>query len=606
MTGPPNQREAPELPGYTFRSVLGRGGFADVFLYEQDRARRDVAVKVLREPVDRHQDRAAITAEAEVMAQLSTHPYIVTIYDADVAPDGRPYLVMEYYSRPNFARRARNAGFDVPETLRVGVQVASAVETAHRAGIVHRDIKPANLLTSDYGRPGLTDFGIATRSGIAAQEDGALSIPWAAPELFRDGVVLDRRADIYALGATLWTLLVGRSPFEAPGGDNSEMVLWYRIENAPLPQTGRADAPASLERVLRQAMAKHPEERFATALDFARELQSIQGELQHAVEPVALPDLGLTTSRPKRPAAPSGEESVVTVLRSPRVARSRPDGAGPGSATGPGTDGPGSAAGRGGAEGLTTARPAGRPPAVAGPTIARPPAGPPPAGRPPAGPPSGGPASGGPAFVGPAFGGPPPARPPGPAGRARTPLPPESAPAPPVLVAPARPAKASRPAATRRRPAGRTGRRPRRAALAGLAAVLVATGGGVVLWLHGRGDGTTGAPQATSEAGGEPTSGGDITVARVLDGSAPVPVVTAERTGPTAVRFSWKVTDPTGVSGYLVTRDDPGRGTHPVRQRINGTSIELTGLGSKDRPCLLVSATDRSGNAGTARRLCAT
>jgi serine/threonine protein kinase len=191
----------PELKGYTFRRLLGSGGFADVFLYEQDRTRRDVAVKVLREHVA-GPERAQITAEAEVMAQLSTHPYIVSVFDTDIAADGRPYLVMEYYPRYNLAHRVRAGGLDVPEVLRLGVQLGSAVETAHRAGIVHRDIKPANILTSDYGRPGLTDFGIASSTGRTDAHEGHLSIPWAPPEAFAEKADLDSRADIYSLGCS--------------------------------------------------------------------------------------------------------------------------------------------------------------------------------------------------------------------------------------------------------------------------------------------------------------------------------------------------------------------------------------------------------------------
>ncbi len=97
------------------------------------------------------------------MAALGDHPYIVQVFRAGTSDDGRPYLVMKYYPPPNLAMRARAERFSVEEVLRTGIQLASAVETAHRAHITHRDIKPANVLISAYGAPGLTDFGIAGR-----------------------------------------------------------------------------------------------------------------------------------------------------------------------------------------------------------------------------------------------------------------------------------------------------------------------------------------------------------------------------------------------------------------------------------------------------------
>jgi serine/threonine protein kinase len=103
--------------------------------------------------------------------------------------------------------------------LRTGIQVASAVETAHKAGILHRDIKPANILTSEYNRPGLTDFGIAT-STIGGTEAEGLSIPWAPPEVVNASAPPEVSADIYSLAATTYTLLAGRSPFELSSGSN--------------------------------------------------------------------------------------------------------------------------------------------------------------------------------------------------------------------------------------------------------------------------------------------------------------------------------------------------------------------------------------------------
>ncbi|KKX99464.1 serine/threonine-protein kinase [Microbacterium sp. Ag1] len=279
----------PDLPGFTYVEPLGTGGFADVFLYEQEMPRRRVAVKVLL--ADRISSGAAqeFADEANVMAMLSTHPAIVTIYQAGVAGDGRPYLVMEYCPRPNLQLRARKDPFSVAEALRVGVQVAGAVETAHRAGVLHRDIKPANILVTEYNRPALTDFGIASTTGATGEASG-MSIPWSPPESFAEPPQSGPRTDVWALGATLYTLLAGRSPFERPGERNSSADLIERIERAALPSLKRPDSPESLQRLLERAMAKNPDDRFPSAVAFARALQKVQIELSHSVTPIDIVD----------------------------------------------------------------------------------------------------------------------------------------------------------------------------------------------------------------------------------------------------------------------------------------------------------------------------
>ncbi|WP_426998704.1 serine/threonine-protein kinase [Pseudarthrobacter sp. N5] len=275
----------PPIPGFTYISLLGSGGFSDVYLYEQDRPRRKVAVKVLLSDLKTEGARRRFESEANLMAQLSSHPYIVTIFEAEVTEGGHSYLAMEYCSRPSLDVRYRRQRFSVDEVLAVGIQVASAVETAHRAGIAHRDIKPANILVTDYNRPALTDFGISGTLGSDADEDAGMSIPWSPPEQFRDGPVDGIMVDIWALAATLYTLLAGRSPFVMPGADNSQRELISRITAMPVPRLGRADVPESLELALSTAMAKSAASRYSSAHAFALALQRIQAELNLSVTP---------------------------------------------------------------------------------------------------------------------------------------------------------------------------------------------------------------------------------------------------------------------------------------------------------------------------------
>ena len=237
---------APALPGYRFLEHLGSGGYSQVYLYEQDMPRRKVAVKVLNEPGQTAAARRQFTAEANAMAGLADHPNIVQVFQAALTADGRPYLVMQYYSRPNLSVRARREHFSVAEVLRIGIQIGSAVETAHRNGILHRDIKPHNILTGQFNAPALTDFGIATAKGAGGAE--GMSVPWSPPEVLFGTSDGDERADVYSLGATLWHLLAGRSPFEEPGGDNTAFGLMRRISAAvPLlpPGSSNGERPTS-------------------------------------------------------------------------------------------------------------------------------------------------------------------------------------------------------------------------------------------------------------------------------------------------------------------------------------------------------------------------
>ncbi len=314
------RREAstpPRLPGYEYLRVLGLGGFADVFLYQQELPRREVAVKVLLAGSLDDEVRLRFQQEANLMAQLSHHPSIVTIYQAAIAADGRPYLVMEYCSRPGLAERYRQERISVAESLRIGIRLASAVETAHRAGILHRDIKPANVLTTDFGWPALTDFGIAATTGHGGGSTVGMSIPWSPPELLGEHPTGDQRSDVYSLAATIYSLLAGRTPFEVPGGQNTAQQLVTRIERSPLPPTGRDDVPWALQDLLERAMAKHPARRFASAAAVARALQQVEADLRLPITPLDLTDDVEPGDDRDQPApSPDGGREDATRLRS--------------------------------------------------------------------------------------------------------------------------------------------------------------------------------------------------------------------------------------------------------------------------------------------------
>jgi serine/threonine protein kinase len=337
----------PELPGYRFLSHIGSGGNAQVYLYEQELPSRKVAVKVLNDSALSDAARRRFTTEANVTAVLA-HRHIVQVFDAKVTDDGQPYIVMPFYPQPNLSVRARRAHFSVAQVLRIGIQIGSAVETSHRHGVLHRDIKPQNILTDSYGEPALTDFGIATTT--VGDGPVGLSVPWSPPEIIYGTGPGDQRSDVYSLGATLWHLLVGRPPFERPGGGNTTGQLMDRIYSDPPPRTQRADVPDSLERLLRQAMAKDQAARPQSAMELIRGLQSIEQELRlpvtHPILPADEPARGDTRGDTvARPAANGGgsassREQGPAVTDSPRVDAGQPAGRQPG---GPaeGAQGPG-------------------------------------------------------------------------------------------------------------------------------------------------------------------------------------------------------------------------------------------------------------------------
>lgn len=342
MNRPPSS--PPELPGYDYIRLLGAGGFSDVFLYEQHLPRRRVAVKVLLADALSSANRAAFVAEANVMAQLSSHPYIVTIHHAGVAADDRPFLVMEYMPGATLAERYKRAPLSAEEVLRTGVRLSSAIATAHAAGILHRDIKPANVLSNDFGWPALTDFGIAqaahdgapaghgsARDSLETDPDGTtqsrsigLSVPWSPSEMFDDDPRPDVRSDVFSLAATIYTLLAGHTPFEQRGRPNGTVDLMGRIERGELTPLHRDDVPMSLVAVLRKGMDVDRSRRFASAVDFARALQRVELELGFAPTPIDVPNLLVEETREVDDSDEATRLRGVAVVDAQPVALARP------------------------------------------------------------------------------------------------------------------------------------------------------------------------------------------------------------------------------------------------------------------------------------------
>ena len=303
----------PDLPGFDFEAKLGSGGFSDVYRYHQHRPERQVAVKVLREAILTPEKQRQFENEINRMSSLSQHPGILTIYEANITPDGRAYFTMEYCPGDHFGEIARAHPLSEVHALEVGVKVAGAVETAHQAGILHRDIKPANILQTAYGEPALTDFGIA--SGRDAESDPTdsvgVTIPFAAPEVLSGRTPGDERSDVYSLGATIYALITGRAPFSTGRPMPQSEAISAILQGNPRP-IDRPDVSAEFETAIRTALARQPEARFSSAASFGRALQTV--EVMHNYSQTRLqvgPQAGAPTRRRPERADVGGSATVV-------------------------------------------------------------------------------------------------------------------------------------------------------------------------------------------------------------------------------------------------------------------------------------------------------
>lgn len=273
---------APRIEGFEYVRFLGEGGQAEVYQYKQLSPQRPVAVKVMRAAFLSEVDQVEFLHEADTLASLD-HPNIMTIYQAGQTADGRPYLVMRYFPEENLADLAARATLRLGEVLRIAINLASAVDFAHDAGVIHCDIKPQNVLLDSFG-PALSDFGIASRARRKSR-DASFSMTWAPPEAFTDGE-LTIASDIYSLGATIWYALLGHAPFTLSESDDPARLV-DAVLHSGLPPMTRADVPAELESLLVRMLAKFPANRPSSARDVVLELKEIERQLGFA--PTAVP-----------------------------------------------------------------------------------------------------------------------------------------------------------------------------------------------------------------------------------------------------------------------------------------------------------------------------
>jgi ATP/maltotriose-dependent transcriptional regulator MalT len=306
-----------EAEGYHDAEPVGRGGFSVVYRCRQPSLDRVVAVKVLSSDQD-DVDLEYFDREQRAMGRVSGHPNIVPVLHSGRTSTGRPYIVMPYHRRDAVDSWIQRHGpLAVGEALTIGVRLAGALETAHRAGVLHRDVKPENVLLTTYGEPQLGDFGVARIAG--GRETGANilrgSPSYAAPELFQSRAP-SVASDVYSLAATVFTLVCGAPPFLFRPGDNP-IAFARRVIAGPIPDLRTKGVPDPVCSALELGLNTDPVRRPNSGAAFGELLRAAGARvgLSIAEVPLELP----------APATDADESSPDS--GTPVPASSRPSGA---------------------------------------------------------------------------------------------------------------------------------------------------------------------------------------------------------------------------------------------------------------------------------------
>ena len=307
---------------YEVRSLIGRGGMAEVHLGFDTRLSRVVAIKMLRRDLALDSIfQARFRREAQSAASLN-HPNIVAVYDTgeEIVSDATnrslaiPYIVMEYVEA-HTVKELISDGTAVPinEAIEIVSGVLSALQYSHANHLVHRDIKPGNIMLTPEGKVKVMDFGIAralTDSQATMTQTNAVvgTAQYLSPEQAR-GETVDERSDLYSTGVVLFELLTGRPPFK---GDSAVAVAYQHVEQIPpTPSSILSDIPDSLDRVVLKALAKNRDDRYRSAAEMLSDLQRVARGMDVGAPPAdswateVLPSAGLVGARAAVPAATS-------------------------------------------------------------------------------------------------------------------------------------------------------------------------------------------------------------------------------------------------------------------------------------------------------------
>ena len=281
---------------------LGAGGMGEVYLAEDPRLGRRVALKSPSESwLQNAEARSRLLREARAAARL-THPRIAAVHDI-LEADGRPFIVMEFVEGETLSSNLRRGPLPAERAVALACDLADALAAAHAAGIVHRDLKPGNIILTPDGHLKVLDFGLAKAAPVGAADAEPASMPtspgqllgtpgYVAPEQVL-GRPADARSDLYSAGAVLYEMLTGHAPFRQ--ADAMGRALASVLEPVPVAHEANPLVPAQLSAIVRRAMARKPEDRYQSAAELRADLESVLRGLEEA--PTA--PLGPLSSRPR-------------------------------------------------------------------------------------------------------------------------------------------------------------------------------------------------------------------------------------------------------------------------------------------------------------------
>jgi Protein kinase domain len=290
--------------------AIARGGFAIVWQARQESLNRLVAVKVDERKLDTDAERRRFLREAGAAGRMSGHPGIVTVHDAGLLGDDRPFLVMELCPGGSLTRWMTADPRPSQRRVRdVGVRIADALSAAHLLGVLHRDVKPANILIDAYNNAGLADFGLAALidpDTPLSETVEAITPAYAPPEVFAKKP-LTEHADVYSLAATLYAVLSGRAPRWSETTETPSIPEIIKRQKSPIRRIAGVDK--AFMDVLLSAMAENPEDRL-TAAQFRDQLTALNLSTKLAPRPLEV------TQEPSSP-PPAAEEPVPTRAAKP-------------------------------------------------------------------------------------------------------------------------------------------------------------------------------------------------------------------------------------------------------------------------------------------------
>jgi serine/threonine protein kinase len=315
---------------YRILSKLGEGGMGVVYLAEDTKLGRQVAIKTLTDSAAGRQDfRSRFLREARAVSALS-HANIATIYDYGETADGMPYIVMELVKGQTLANLINESKLTIKRAIEIVIDVARALAEAHRCGIIHRDIKPSNVAINERGHVKVLDFGLAkqidldllapsvyerqTLLGTQTREGAIVGTPmYLSPEQVR-GAEVDARSDLFSLGALLYECITGTPAFL---GDSPVDIFAKVIRDDPLPPSRlNPKVPAELDQIALKALAKNPDARFRSADEMIVELQVSGGHVSSQMTEGVVPRL-ISTSAATRPSGTLG--SLAEIFSRPRI-----------------------------------------------------------------------------------------------------------------------------------------------------------------------------------------------------------------------------------------------------------------------------------------------